>query len=396
MARDTFVERTENPCMTEMAPYRPTVTRHRKGLRHTAFYPVIGVAAKEFKLHNSFFKPDRITDPVEEYWAMRRGAGLWDVTGEEVIEVAGPDAFAVMDALVPRDLSRLADGRCCYAVMCYDYGGIVEDAVLVRFASDRFWWVGGPGGSEQWIYAHALGRNVTVTSYLNEMHVASLQGPKSRDLLQRVSEADLSRVPFYGMVETKVCGVPVVITRTGFTAELGYDIYVDVPRGRRLFENLWNDVRRDGVQLCGSRALNLRRVEAGIINFGQDFDWQHTPHQVGLGWMVNPRKGFFHGREVLLAPGATEPATRLAGLRLDGTEAAAGGDPVLLDGEEVGMVSSAIVSPTLEYSIAIAMLDSRAATLGQQLSVLFDDRPVAATVVPMPFFDAERKLSKVA
>ena len=396
MGRDTTIERTMNACLTEMAPYRPTVTRHRKGLRHTVFYPVIGVKAQEFKLHNGFFKPDRITDPIEEYWAMRRVAGLWDVTGEEVIEVAGPDALALMDALVPRDLKRLADERCYYAVMCYDYGGIVEDAVLVRFGPDRFWWVGGPGSSEQWIYAHALGRNVTVTSYLTEKHVASLQGPKSRDLLQRVTTADLSAVPFYGMVETNVCSVPVVITRTGFTAELGYDIYVDAPFGRQMFEALWNDVRPYGVQLCGSRALNLRRVEAGIINFGQDFDWQHTPYQVGLGWMVNGRKSFFHGREALVATGASEPGMRLAGLRLDGTEAAAGGDRVLVGGRQVGMISSAIVSPTLGDSIAIAMLDSRAATPGQQLAIMFDDRPVAATVVPTPFFDAERKLSKAA
>jgi aminomethyltransferase len=396
LGRDSVIARTENPCLTEMAPYRPTVTRHRKGLRHTVFYPVIGVAAQEFKLHNGFFKPDRITDPVEEYWAMRRAAGLWDVTGEEVIEVAGSDALALMDELVPRDLSRLPDGHCYYTVMCYDYGGIVEDAVLVRFAANRFWWIGGPGSSEQWIYAHALGRDVTVTSYLNEKHVASLQGPKSRDLLQRVTDADLSRVPFYGMVETTVCGVPVVITRTGFTAELGFDIFVDVPLGRQMFEDLWNDVRRDGVQLCGSRALNLRRIEAGIINFGQDFDWQHTPQQVGLGWMVSRRKGAFRGREPLVAPNAFSPATRLAGLRLDDEAAAAGGDRVMIEGRVAGMITSASVSPTLNSSIAIAMLDSHAAAPGQSLTVLFDDRPVSATVVPMPFFDAERKLSKAA
>ncbi len=116
---------------------------------------------------------------------------LWDVTGEEVIEVAGEDALEVMNALVPRDLTRLQDGQCLYSVMCYDYGGIVEDAVLVRFNAKRFWWVGGPGSSEQWIYANALGRKVTVTSYLNEKHVASLQGPKSRELLQTVVPADL-------------------------------------------------------------------------------------------------------------------------------------------------------------------------------------------------------------
>jgi glycine cleavage system T protein (aminomethyltransferase) len=395
MARDTIIQRTDNPCFTEMAPYRRTATRHRKGLRHTAFYPVIGRVAREFKLHNSFFKPDRITDPLDEYWTMRRNAGLWDVTGEEVIEIAGDDALEVMNSLVPRDLTRLRDGHCLYSVMCYGYGGIVEDAVLVRFNARRFWWVGGPGSSEQWIYSQALGRAVTVTSFLNEKHVASLQGPKSRELLQAVVPADLSRFPFYGMVETEVCGVGAVITRTGFTAELGYDIYVDVPVAQEMFARLWDDVRKAGVKLCGSRALNLRRIEAGIINFGQDFDWQHTPFQVGLGWMVNDRKGFFHGRDALRREGARNPSTRLAGLRLEGREAAAGGDKVVLGNTEIGLITSAILSPTLDESIAMAFLSAEASRPGQTLSVMFDDRPVKATVVPIPFFDPERKLSKV-
>ncbi|HXU58992.1 MAG TPA: aminomethyltransferase family protein [Verrucomicrobiae bacterium] len=395
MRKDPTVERSEFASYVGVPPYARGVTRFRKGLKHTAFYPVIGRQAKEFKLHNSYLKPDQITDPVDEYWTLRKIAGLWDVTGEEVIEIAGPDALAVMNELIPRDLFRAKDGQCLYAVMCYDYGGIVEDAVLIRFSPEKIWWVGGPGHSEQWIYAHSLGRRVTVTSFLDDKHVASLQGPKSREILQRVTDADLSRVPFYHSVEAMVCGVPTVISRTGFTAELGYDIYVDVPQAEQMFGDLWEESRRDGVKLCGSRALGLRRIEAAIINFGQDFDWQHTPFNVGLGWMVNANKGFFHGREVLTNPASREPEQRLAGLRLEGQEAAFIGDPVLVEGKPVGQVTSASISPSLEASIAIAMLDRRAATLGQRVAVRLGEKPVAGEVVPMPFFDPERKLSKV-
>jgi aminomethyltransferase len=395
MRKDPTVERSEFASYLGVPPYARGVTRFRKGLKHTAFYPVIGRAAKEFKLHNSYLKPDQITDPLDEYWTLRKIAGLWDVTGEEVIEIAGPDALTVMNELIPRDLARAKDGQCLYAVMCYDYGGIVEDAVLIRFSPEKIWWVGGPGHSEQWIYAHSLGRRVTVTSYLDDKHVASLQGPKSREILQRVTDADLSRIPFYHSVEAKVCGVPTVISRTGFTAELGYDIYVDVPQALQMFGDLWEESRRDGVKLCGSRALGLRRIEAAIINFGQDFDWQHTPFNVGLGWMVNANKGFFHGREVLTNPTAREPEQCLAGLRLEGQEAAFIGDPVLLEGKPVGQVTSASISPSLEASIAIAMLDRRAATVGQRVTVRLGEKPVAGEVVPMPFFDPERKLSKV-
>ena len=395
MREDPAVMRSEFASYVGVPPYGRGITRFRKGLKHTAFYPVIGRAAREFKLHNSYLKPDQITDPLDEYWTMRRVAGLWDVTGEEVIEVSGPDALAVMNELIPRDLTRARNGQCLYAVMCYDYGGIVEDGVLIRFSPDKIWWVGGPGHSEQWIYANSLGRRVSVKSYLDDKHVASLQGPKSQEILQRVCDADLSRLPFYHSAEAKVCGVSTVISRTGFTAELGYDIYVDVPKAERMFAELWAESRSHGVKLCGSRALGLRRIEAAIINFGQDFDWQHTPFNVGLGWMVNANKGFFHGREALTAPGAREPARRLAGLRLEGAEPALIGDPVLQDGKTVGQVTSAAISPSLEANIAIAMVDRPASALAQRATVMVGERPTSAEVVPMPFFDPERKLSKV-
>jgi aminomethyltransferase len=395
MRVDPTVERSEFASYVGVPPYARGVTRFRKGLKHTAFYPTIGRAAREFKLHNSYLKPDQITDPLDEYWALRRVAGLWDVTGEEVVEIAGPEALALMNELIPRDVARARDGQCLYAVMCYDYGGIVEDAVLIHFNAERLWWVGGPGHSEQWIYGHSLGRRVTVRSYLDDIHVASLQGPKSRDILQRVCDRDLSTLPFYHALEARVCGVPVVISRTGFTAELGYDIYVGIDRAAAMFADLWQDGQDDGVKLCGSRALGIRRIEAAIINFGQDFDWQHTPHQVGLGWMVNANKGFFHGREALTDPAAREPAQRLAGLRLAGSEPALIGDRLRLDGRTVGEVTSAVFSPSLEASIAIAMVESGVASIGQRLAVAFDNGEVAAEVVPMPFFDPERKLSKV-
>jgi aminomethyltransferase len=395
MRDDPTTRRSEFASYVGVPPYQRGPTRFRKGLKHTAFYPVIGRVAREFKLHNSYLKPDQITDPLDEYWTMRKIAGLWDVTGEEVIEIAGPDALNLMNELIPRDLTRAKDGQCLYTVMCYNYGGIVEDGVLVRFGPEKIWWVGGPGHSEQWIYEHSLGRNVRVTSYLDDKHVASLQGPKSREILQGVTDADLSQLPHYYSMEARVCGIPTVISRTGFTAELGYDIYVDVLQAEQMFASLWERARQKGGKLCGSRALGLRRIEAAIVNFGQDFDWQHTPFNVGLGWMVNASKGFFHGREALVAPGAREPTQCLAGLRLDGEEPALTGDPVLIEGRQVGQVTSAAISPSLEVSIAIGMLDRSATKVGQPVTVRLGDRQAPARVVPMPFFDPERKLSKV-
>ncbi|MBL8583297.1 MAG: aminomethyltransferase family protein [Rhizobiaceae bacterium] len=387
--------RTEFASVTGVPPYARTNMRSRSGLKRTAFYPTIGAVATNFKLHNTYLKPDYFTDPVEEYWACRKVAGLWDVTGEEVIEISGPDALALMDSLVPRDLTRMKDGQCYYAIMCYDFGGIVEDAVLIRFSAEKFWWIGGPGNSELWIYANAQGKRVTIKSHLDTIHVASIQGPQSRDILQKVCAADLSRVPFYWSVETEVCGAPVVISRTGYTAELGYDIYVPVEHGARMFADLWDHSRPSGVKLSGSRALNLRRMEASILNFGHDFDWQHNPTQVGLGWMINEAKGDYRARDVLVRAKQAGPQTQLVGLSLPGPAVPIDGDRVLVGTRDVGFVTSATLSPELRHPIAIAFLETVAAAPGTALKIAAGETQLDATVVPMPFFDPERKLSKV-
>lgn len=387
--------RTEFASVTGVPPYARTGMRSRSGLKRTAFYPTIGAIATDYKLHNTYLKPDYFTDPVEEYWACRNIAGLWDVTGEEVVEVTGPDALPLLDSLVPRDLTRMKDGQCYYVVMCYDHGGIVEDAVLIRFSAEKFWWVGGPGESELWIYTNAVGKRVTIKSHLDTIHVASLQGPKSREILQQVCTADLSKVPFYWSVEAEVCGVPVVISRTGYTAELGYDIYVPVEHGAKMFADLWDHTRPQGVKLAGSKALNLRRMEASILNFGQDFDWQHNPVEIGLGWMVNETKGHYRAKDLLIAAKKSVPARQLAGLKIVGTDAPVDGDRVNIDGRDVGFITSATLSPQFGHALAIAFLDTPATTHGTTVEIAAGDRKLTGTVSPMPFFDPERKLSKV-
>ena len=375
-------------------PYLDTGMRMKGGLKRTAFAPFLDRYASEYKLHNTFLKPDQFTDPREEYWALREAAGLWDVTGEEPVEIRGPEAAALVEELVPRDLGRLADGRAVFAVMCYDYGGIVEDAILIRFHSRKFWWVGGPGASEQWIYAQAIGREVEVESHLDRIHVASIQGPRSREILQSVCAADLERLPYFGVVETEVCGAPVVVSRTGFTAELGYDIYVATGPGAAMFEALWEAGRGAGMRLCGSRALNIRRMEAGILNVGQDFDWTCNPYEIGLGWMVDLGKPFFHGQRALARVAAEGPARRIAGFEIDHHAAVAHGSPVFCAGVRVGRVSSALWSPALGASIGMGLLRPESTQPETELVVEDPGGSYAARVVPMPFLDPERRLAR--
>jgi aminomethyltransferase len=247
---------------------------------------------------------------------------------------------------------------------------------------------------EPLIYSHATGRHVTVTSHLDTIHVASIQGPRSRAILQRVASDDLSAIPYHGMAETRVCDVPVVLTRTGYTAELGFDIYVDVPRAAEMFEGLWQAGRGEGLLLCGSQALAIRRIEAAILNVGQDFDWRHSPYDVGLGWMVNLSKPGFVGHDALARAKTAGARPRIAGLRLRGATVASQGDPVMHDGRMVGRVTSATWGPTVEAGIAMAMLDAAAPAHGTRLAITHDDTRLDAEIVPLPFLDPERKLAK--
>lgn len=374
-------------------PYAEGPIRSRNGLKQTAFFPTIERFASNFKLHNTYLKPDYFTDPVEEYWAIRNNAGLLDVTGEEIIEISGLDAMALLDAVTPRDVRKMKDGMCYYSVLCHDHGGIVEDGIIAKFSDERLWWIGGPGSAEEWLYAAGIGLNAQIKSFNDRIHVASLQGPRSRDILQTVCNADLAALPFFGLLIAEVCGTTVTISRTGYTAELGYDIYVPIETGAIFFENLFSVVEKAGGKLCGSRSLAIRRVEASILNFGQDFDWQHNPVDVGLGWMISETKAPWRAGTVLLEAKKQPNSQRIIGLRFGGEEVPLNGDSVYLAEKRVGQITSATGSPTLGYPIAMAYVDKHVA-IGTHVTVKAAANVLEAEVVAMPFLDPQRLLSK--
>ena len=390
-----------NPALLEFAgnfaipPVKRASMRHKSGIRRSCFFPVYAPYVRMLKLHNHYLKPNVFFHPEDEYWFIRNSAGLLDVTGEEVISIEGPDALTLMNSLIPRDLEKLADGKAMYCVMCYDHGGIVEDAILVRFSREKFWWVGGPGYSEQWIYVHSLGMDVEVRGHNDTWHVASLQGPKSREILQGLSDFDVVSLPRFGVGQGLIGNVPAWVTRTGYTAELGYDIYVEVGLGARLFSALFDSVRAQGGGLCGSAALNLRRMDAAILNFTEDFDWQHTPFDVGLGWMVDfDKPNDFTGRSALEQWVGQPPTQRLVGLFLDEAVPLQAGTELRAEGRCIGEITSAVRSPTLGRKIALGWVESAYTKPGKKFEAGFDDSTGEVEVVKRPFLDPERGLMK--
>jgi aminomethyltransferase len=280
-------------------------------------------------------------------------------------------------------------------VACYDYGGIVEDGVLVRFSPTRFWFSGGEGYSEQWLYSLAVGKRASVRSLLDSTHVLSVQGPRSRTILQKVTDVDLSPVKYYGLVPSAmVAGIPVVITRTGWTGELGYDIYVDVAQGPTLYQRLWDAGAADGLHPCAGGSTGIRRVEASILMYGQDMDWTTTPFELGLDWMIDFSKPSFRGKTALEKIAEEGPPRKLVGLELEGADASAEHDPVMCETSMVGAVTSATFSVTLNRSIAMAMVERSATESGTRLVVRTAAGERAARVVPMPFYDPKKELAR--
>ena len=386
-----MLQRTAVLLATDGPPFTPRANRLKDGLKRTAFWPAISPLTCAFKVHNTYLKPDVFTDPVEEYWAMRRHAGLWDVTGEEVVEIAGPDAMALVARCVPRRLEKLADGMGMFAFLTWPHGGVVEDGVLTRFHERRLWWVGGPGPAEMWLCAQAAGLDVEVRSCLDDIHLCAVQGPKARDILQAAAESDLSALPRFGMAETRLFGIDTVVTRTGFTAELGYDIHIHVDRALEVFEGLREAGRPFGLTLAGSQAMNLRRVEAGILNIGAEIDHTTTPLELGWERMIDWQRDFV-GREALVAQRRRDVRRRIAGLLLEGGACCRAGDTVFHRGSPAGLVTSAVEGPSVKAGIALAMLATPAWHEGSALQV--GENGLAARSVPLPFFDPERRLAR--
>ena len=390
---DNRIIATEFTALLGKQPYKQLGMRAKSGLKRTAFHDVIG-HAKEFHIHNTYLKPDVFTNPIEEYWCIRNAAGLIDVTGEEVLEITGPDALDLVNDLMPRDVRRLPNQKAFYSVLCHANGGIVEDGIFVRFDAQKFWWVGGPGNAEELLYSNIGARDVKLTSFNDRLHVASVQGPLSRGIMNSACEHSLDQVPPFGVLCANLCGVPVTITRTGYTAELGYDIYVDVEYGPTFFTDLKKAVEAAGGGLAGSHALNIRRIEAGILNFGFDFDWQHTPVDVGLTWMISETKGPYQAREALVTAKQYSPENKFVGFVLEGDEVPLSGDNVVLDGKTVGLITSSTGSPALGVPIAMGYVRVELALIGEKVQIDCGGSLRAARVTSIPFIDPERKLMK--
>jgi glycine cleavage system aminomethyltransferase T len=359
-----------------------------------------------YSVYNHMYHPRHYGDPVEEYWHLLNGVTLWDVGVERQIEISGPDAFDFTQLLVARDLNKCAVEQCKYVFLCLPDGGIINDPVLLRVEENRFWLSLADSDVELWARGVAYNNNYDVT--IKELDVGPLQvqGPKSKDVMADLFGDSVLDIPYYYMRAYELDGLRVLVSRTGYTSELGFEIYLyeASKNGVALWEKVLEAGAPHGLEVIGP--CHIRRIEGGILALGPGCDmWYDTnPYEVGMGydWMVDLEQASdFIGKEALSKIKADGPERQLVGVEIGGSGIGSYNDggmmdvfPVHKDGGRVGQITSACYSPRLEKNIGYAMVPTRHAELGTEFEVERPGETVSAVVVPKPFIDPEKETPK--
>lgn len=356
-----------------------------------------------------------------EYYALRQAAAIIDVTPLYKFDVHGPDAAELLSLVMVKNVRKMKPGRMTYLCWCDDEGKVRDEGTLGRLEEDHFR-VTSNLPVRGWLESHAAGMKVTVEETSERFGALSLQGPLSRDILKEVCDADLDKLRYFGTVKAKLEGVPVSISRTGYTGDLGYEIWIERDQALPVWDAIMGAGAAYRLLPMGLNAMDVSRIEAGFVLNGIDyFSSQHclldsrksSPYEIGLGWAVNLKRKPFIGQAALREEKARGSTWKLVGLEYDWDEWEAlfdsyglppqvpsggwrVGIPVYdAGGGQVGQATSGTWSPILKKNIALATVRARHGEPGTRLrievTVEYERRHVSATVVKTPFFDPERK-----
>ncbi len=369
------------------------------------FYASRRHGVQRYSVYNHTYHPRHYGDPIKEYWHLVNGVTLWDVGVEKQIQIKGPDAFELTNTIVPRDLHKCAVDQCKYVFITAPDGGILNDPVLLRVEEDEFWLSLADSDVNLYALGIAAARGMDVT--IREIDVApvQIQGPNSKKVLTELFGDRILEIPYYGLMKADLDGMRVVVSRTGYTGEVGYEIYLHdaSKRGVELWDAVLEAGRPHGLEVIGP--CHIRRIEGGILAFGADMWYENNPFEVGYHykWMVDlEQDADFMGKAALRRIKEEGVSQKLVGVDIEGEPLGSYIDnemidffPVYADGREVGRVTSACHSPRLERNIGYAMLPVGFTELGTELEV---DTPrsgrARAVVVPMPHWDPNKEIPK--
>jgi aminomethyltransferase len=386
--------------------YRMTPDAEPQLTRETAFHPRFSALTRNYTEYRGYWLPTRFANegPVAEYWACRERAVIMDLSPLRKFEVTGPDALALLQYALTRNVRKLAAGQVVYTAMCYPHGGMIDDGTLFRLGENNFRWIGGDDYSGLWLreLAAKLGLKAWVRSSTDQLHNVAVQGPKSREILREViwtppSQPSLEELGWFRFTIGRIGGfegAPVVVSRTGYTGELGYEVFCHPKDALAVFDAIWQAGEPHGLAPFGLEALDMVRIEAGLVFAGYEFCDQTDPFEAGIGFTVplKSKNEDFVGRDALVRREA-HPQRRLVGLELDGDEAIGHGDCVHVGRAQIGVVTSATRSPILNKTIALARVDVAHSEIGTEVEIGKLDghqKRLPARIVRFPHYDPEK------
>lgn len=352
--------------------------------------------AQGFSVYNHMYIPRDFGDPEQNFWTLVNDAILCDVAVERQVEITGPDAARFVQLLTPRDLSKMAVGQCKYILITNAQGGILNDPILLRLAENHFWISLADSDILLWAQGVAVHSGLDVTITEPDVSPLQLQGPKSGLIMQDLFGPDIADLRYYWLREMDLDGIPLIVSRTGWSSELGYEIYLrDSTHG----DALWERIMAAGLPhgLKPGHTSSIRRIEGGMLSYHADADIHTNPYELGLGRLVNlDIEADFIGKAALAQIHAEGPKRQQIGLVLDCAPLSGPNTrfwPITQNGAQVGQVTSAVYSPRLQKNIALAMVDAAAAVLGAQVEVTTNSGVVGAQVVERPFYDPKKTIA---
>jgi aminomethyltransferase len=362
-------------------------------LKRTPLFPVYAEYGGKTIDFGGWELPVQFSGILDEHEAVRTRAGLFDVSHMGEIEVNGPDALANIQRWITNDASRIEIGQALYSPMCYPDGGCVDDLLVYRLDTDRYLLVVNAANIEkdyEWVTNHAAG-NVEIKNLSEHIAQLALQGPASESILQKLTDYDLSSIKYYWFAkDTDVAGFKCLVSRTGYTGEDGFEIYVDSEHAIDLWRAILQAGKEEGMVPVGLGARDTLRFEAKLPLYGQEISPTISPIEAGLGMFVKFDKGDFIGRDALAKQKEEGPRRKLVGFEMIERGIPRSHYEVQVDGRRIGEVTTGTMGPTVKKNIGLALINSEYAAIGQELDIIIRNKPVKGVVVKTPFYRREK------
>ncbi len=356
-------------------------------MKRTPFFALHEKAGAKIVPFAGYEMPVQYAGIIEEHKTVRTAVGVFDVSHMGEFFVSGDGALSFLQSITVNDVAKLTPGKAQYSAMCYEDGGIVDDLLVYMLADNSYMVVVNAANMDkdwEWMKKHSPG-NVSLENKSDETALLAIQGPKSLATMQKLTTVDLSTIPYYNFVQGNLSGVEMIISRTGYTGEVGFEIYFNGTHAEKIWNAIFDAGKEFSIAPVGLGARDTLRLEMGFCLYGNDIDQTTNTIEAGLGWITKLSKGDFIAKSVLEKVKADGPKRKLVGMTVEDKAFPRHGYPLLVNGEQVGSITSGTVSPSLGKGIAMGYVRHPHTAAGTKIQIDIRGRSVDATVVALPF-----------